>query len=56
MLRYPREHARADIDSVVKGKDEVRPAGPGKDSVRTGLALDGPPEAEQSGKHSARFG
>src|SRR5665647_1561822 len=42
VLGDPRQHPWADLIAIVKGEDEVGPAGTGKDAMRAGLALDRP--------------
>ena len=50
--RYPRQHVRANLLSVMKGEDEVRPALTSQNPMRAaGLALDIPPDSEQGGQN-----
>ena len=46
-LRDPRTHAGAKFLVVVEGKHEIGPPVPRECSVRTGLALDPPPNSER---------
>ena len=51
MFGDPGEHLRADLFSVMKCKDVVRPAGTGKDTMGSAvLPFDCPADAEQGSK------
>ncbi len=53
---YSGKHFGSDLVAVVKGKDKVRPARPGKDAVWCArLPLHNPADAKQCGKHSPTF-
>ena len=51
MLGNPRQHLRSDLSTIMKCEHVIRPAGPGKNTVRSaGLSFDYPTDAKQSGE------
>src|ERR1043166_2401387 len=56
MLRDSRQHARADLVTVVEGEHVVRIPGAFQRAVRTGLAFDGPSDAAQGRENAGGFG
>jgi hypothetical protein len=51
VLCETREHPRAEFLAVVEREDEIWPAGTSEHLVRTGLALDGPTDANKRGEY-----
>jgi hypothetical protein len=50
LLRDPREHPRTNFVVIVKCEHEIRPVVAGERSMRTGRALEPPPDSNQAGK------
>ena len=55
VLANSRKHLRPELDTVMKGKDEVCEAIAHEDSVRARLPRDAPAESEQCGENDTRF-
>jgi len=50
-----RKHLGADFLAVMEGKHKIRPTLAGQRSVRSGLPLEMPPNAEEGGKNTTCF-
>src|SRR5690606_10007434 len=55
-LRDAREHPRADLLAIVKGKDETGRAGAGQGAMGTALPFGRPADAQERREHATRPG
>jgi hypothetical protein len=55
-FRNPRQHSRAQFLSIMECENEVRPAFAGEGSMRPGLSLDPPADAQERGKQASCLG